>query len=130
MGDDVAELYHLGVTPIWGGLFARGSATSPFVGRHTPVNLHQRFPVSAPTIRQQGRRAVTVGLPSFHLLPQVNRRFGFGLTDAASDPQAGGRFNQGAAPVFARFSSVYSVFFSCLRPTYVHSPSISARLMR
>jgi hypothetical protein len=60
---------------------------------------------------------MTVGIALFDLYPQRYRGLRFSLPNTASHPQAGLRLNRGAAPILPWFISVYSFFFSCLRPT-------------
>ena len=70
-----------------------------------------------------------MGLATFHLLPQRNGGLGFGLPNAPSNSQARGGFNRRTTPVFPWLIAAYSVFSAFLRPTYVHIPSISTRLI-
>lgn len=71
--------------PAWLGAFEGRRTTLSLVVRHATVDVYERLPMTAPSIRQDRRRAVTMCFATFHLRPQFKSRLSFGWPDAASD---------------------------------------------
>ena len=92
--------HHLGIMPAWLGAFEGRWTTASLIVRHATVDVYERLPMTAPSIRQHGRRTVTVRLAAFDVLPQFNGGLCFGWPNASPNSQARVGFNCSAPPIF------------------------------
>jgi hypothetical protein len=65
----ITLFHHLGIMPARLWAFEGRWTTSSLVVRHTTIDLHEGFPMTTPSIRQDRRRTMAVGLATFDLLP-------------------------------------------------------------
>lgn len=63
----VASFDHLQILPIFAGLLERWWASTSAVVRHCTIHFNQRFPMTAPSIRDQRRRRVGMMPTPFEL---------------------------------------------------------------
>lgn len=88
MARGITLFHHLSIVPAWLCPFDGRRTTSSLIVRHATVDLYERLPMPAPSIRQHRRWAVTVCFAAFHLLPELNSRLRFGLPNASPHTQA------------------------------------------